>query len=161
MKKKERGKLGCDICCEGSTREWWEKDKGEPSLTGLSVAFELRPKNKMLPKWLGSKESTCQCMRRKRCRFDPGLGRSPGGGNGKPTPLFLPGEVCHAKCPSQSIDCLGPAWAGGWNLAPTRLRRLARGDEAGLLWRLLGTVRGKVGTHHSRPSRPRWNMQNS
>ena len=87
--------------------------KGEPSMIGLSVAFELRPKNKMLPKWLSGKESTCQCMRRKRCRFDPGLGRSPGGGNGKPTPLFLPGEVCHAKCPSQSIAGLGPAWAGG------------------------------------------------
>ena len=49
--------------------------KGEPSMIGLSVAFELRPKNKMLPKWLRGKESTCQCMRRERCRFDPGLGR--------------------------------------------------------------------------------------
>ena len=29
-------------------------------------------------------------------REDPGLGRSPGGGNGKPTPVFLPGQS-HGK----------------------------------------------------------------
>ena len=32
-----------------------------------------------LPWWLSGKESTCQC---RRLRFSPGLGRSPGGGNG-------------------------------------------------------------------------------
>ena len=34
-----------------------------------------------LPWWLSGKQSACQCG---RCRSDPGLGRSPGGGNGKP-----------------------------------------------------------------------------
>ena len=32
-----------------------------------------------LPRWLSGKESFCQC---RRCRFVPGLGRSPGGGHG-------------------------------------------------------------------------------
>ena len=30
------------------------------------------------------KEPTCQCRRHKRCGFDPGSGRSPGGGHGNP-----------------------------------------------------------------------------
>ena len=30
------------------------------------------------------KESTCHCRRHRRCRFDPWLGRSPGGGHGNP-----------------------------------------------------------------------------
>ena len=42
-----------------------------------------------LPWWLSGKESACNTG-------DPGLilgsGRSPGGGNGNPTPVFLPGK---------------------------------------------------------------------
>ena len=34
-----------------------------------------------LPRWLNGKESTCQC---RRCRFDPCIGKIPGGGNGDP-----------------------------------------------------------------------------
>ena len=34
------------------------------------------------------KESTCQCRRRKRLGFDPGLERSPGEGNGNPLDYF-------------------------------------------------------------------------
>ena len=30
------------------------------------------------------KELACQCRRRQRCGFNPGLGRSPGGGHGSP-----------------------------------------------------------------------------
>ena len=45
-------------------------------------AFWLRPSVVWgLPVWLSDKESTCQCRRR---RFNPGLGRSPGAGNGNP-----------------------------------------------------------------------------
>ena len=32
-----------------------------------------------LPRWLSGKESACQC---RRCRFDPLVGKIPGGGNG-------------------------------------------------------------------------------
>ena len=30
------------------------------------------------------KNLTCQCRKHKRCKFDPWLARSPGGGNGNP-----------------------------------------------------------------------------
>ena len=37
-----------------------------------------------LPRWSSGKKSARQCRRRRRYGFDPGLGRSPGGGNGNP-----------------------------------------------------------------------------
>ena len=37
-----------------------------------------------LPRLLSGKESSCQCRSQRRFRFNPGLGRSPGGGNGNP-----------------------------------------------------------------------------
>ena len=42
-----------------------------------------------LPWWLSSNESTCQAG---DAGSIPGSGRVPGGGNGKPTPVFLPGK---------------------------------------------------------------------
>ena len=41
------------------------------------------------PRWLSSKESTCQC---RRCEFDPWVGKVPWRRNGHPTPVFSPGE---------------------------------------------------------------------
>ena len=38
------------------------------------------------------KESTCDAGDTGDAGLIPGSGRSPGGGNGKPTPVFLPGE---------------------------------------------------------------------
>ena len=35
-----------------------------------------------LPRWHSGQESACQCRRHKKCGFHPGLGRSPGEGNG-------------------------------------------------------------------------------
>ena len=37
-----------------------------------------------LPQWLSGEESTYQCKSHRRRRFGPGLGRSPGGGQGNP-----------------------------------------------------------------------------
>ena len=42
-----------------------------------------------LPRWLSSKESTCQAGDMDSI---PGLGRSPGEGKWQPTPVFLPGK---------------------------------------------------------------------
>ena len=50
-----------------------------------------------LPRWHSDKESTCQCRRCKTLGFDPGLGRSPGVGNGNPAPVFLPGKKSHEQ----------------------------------------------------------------
>ena len=38
------------------------------------------------------KEPICQCRRRKRCRFDPWIGKIPWRRKWQPTPVFLPGE---------------------------------------------------------------------
>ena len=38
------------------------------------------------------KEPACRSRRRKRCRFNSWSRRSPEGGHGNPTPVFLPGE---------------------------------------------------------------------
>ena len=37
-----------------------------------------------LPRWCSAEEPACQCRRRKICGFNPGSGRSPGGGIGNP-----------------------------------------------------------------------------
>ena len=39
------------------------------------------------------KESTCQCGRRKRCRFSPWFGKVPLRREWQPTPVFLPGKA--------------------------------------------------------------------
>ena len=44
------------------------------------------------PGGTSSKESTCQCRRCKRCRFDPWVRKIPWRREWQPTPVFLPGE---------------------------------------------------------------------
>ena len=45
-----------------------------------------------------------QCRRCRKCWFNPGSGRSPGGGNGTPLPVFLLGK-CHGQ---RSLAGYGP-----------------------------------------------------
>ena len=45
-----------------------------------------------LPRWLSGKESTCQCRRCRRWRFNPWAGKIPWRRKWKPAPVFLPGE---------------------------------------------------------------------
>jgi len=42
-----------------------------------------------LPRWLGGKESACQ---RRRCGFDPWVGKIPWRRKWQPTPVFMPGK---------------------------------------------------------------------
>ena len=44
------------------------------------------------PGGTGGKEPTCQCRRRKRCGFDPWVGKIPWKKAWLPTPVFLPRE---------------------------------------------------------------------
>ena len=50
------------------------------------------------PGGLDGKESACN---EGDLRSIPGLGRSPGEGNGNPTPVFLPGEIPWAEEPGR------------------------------------------------------------
>ena len=44
------------------------------------------------PRGANGKEHACQCRRRKRCRFDPGVRKIPWRRAWQPTPVFWPGE---------------------------------------------------------------------
>jgi len=46
-----------------------------------------------LPRWLSSKESTCDCRRHKRHGFNPWVRKIPWSRKWKPTPVFLPGKL--------------------------------------------------------------------
>jgi len=48
--------------------------------------------HRRLLRWCSGKESTCQCRRRRRHRFDPWVGKIPWRREWLPTPVFLPGE---------------------------------------------------------------------
>ena len=63
------------------------KSHGQMSLVGYSPCGHRQLNTTELLTHTGGasgKESTCQCRRLKRCSSIPGLGRSPGGGNGNP-----------------------------------------------------------------------------
>ena len=62
--------------------------KGDLFWVGCSFCNRIR-KN---PGDSSGKEPACQCRKCENCRFNPGWGRSAGGGNGQSTPVFLPGE---------------------------------------------------------------------
>ena len=42
-------------------------------------------------RWSSGEESTCQCKRHRKCRFDPWIGKIPWSRKWQPTPVFLPG----------------------------------------------------------------------
>ena len=74
---------------------WMEEPGGLPSMgshrVDLAVAAAL---NKMgLPRWYSGKESTCQCERHNRCRFDLWVGKIPWRRAQELTPVFLPGKT--------------------------------------------------------------------
>ena len=50
----------------------------------------------LLSRWLGSKESTCQCRRH---RFDPWVGKIPWRRKWQPTPVFLPAKSNGQRSP--------------------------------------------------------------
>ena len=50
-----------------------------------------------LPRWLCSKEFSCQCRRLRRSSFDPWVRKIPWRSAWQPTPIFLPGECWGQK----------------------------------------------------------------
>ena len=53
----------------------------------INIYYFLR-----LPRWCSGKESSCQCRRHKRRRFDPWVRKIPWRRKWQPTPVFLPGK---------------------------------------------------------------------
>ena len=53
-----------------------------------------------LPGWHSGKESTCQCRRCRRGKFDPWVRKTPWSRKWQPTPVFLPGESHGQRSPT-------------------------------------------------------------
>ena len=67
--------------------------------------------NKGLPGGAGGKESACQCRRRKRWGFSPGVGKIPWRRTWQPTPAFLPEEIPRTGEPGE-LQLTGSQGAG-------------------------------------------------
>ena len=61
-------------------------------LTEINIHLLKCYLNFCLPKWQSGKELTWQCRRRRRCGFDPWLGKIPCKRKWQPTPVFLLGK---------------------------------------------------------------------
>ena len=61
---------------------------GSCSSSSFSFLRNLHTVLHGLPRWLGGKQSACQC---RRCRFNPWVGKIPWRNKWQPTPVFLSG----------------------------------------------------------------------
>ena len=80
-----------------------------PFKTHPTENSQWEEKGPRLPRWLSGKESACQSRRH---RFDPGSGKSPGGGNGNPLQY---------SCLGNPMD-RGPWWATVHGVSKSRTR---------------------------------------
>ena len=70
----------------------WGWVKRKKKIGSKRVEGPNRKLLKVLPRWHGGKESACQCIRHRRCRCDPWVGKVPWGRKWQPTPVCLPGQ---------------------------------------------------------------------
>ena len=98
------------------------------SLCGLSYSSWA---SQMAP---GGKEPTCQCRRRKKCRFDPQVRKIPWRRAWQPTPVFLPGES-HGQ---RSLVGCDPQVRNSWTqLKPLSMQNLFILDFWFQVWHIL------------------------
>ena len=71
----------------------WAEFEGVLLSTSSTSLFACISLLREFPRWLGGKESACQCG---RCRFDPWVEKNPWRRKWQPTPIFLPGAF-HAQ----------------------------------------------------------------
>ena len=71
-------------------------------------------------RWHNSKESTWQCRRHKRCRFDPWVRKIPWRRTWQATPVFLLGESHGLTSLQATVDRLGKSWPWLKGLTCTR-----------------------------------------
>ena len=74
---------------------WWQSER-TPYPINLLANLHLR-----LPRWLISKESTCDAEWRRRPRFNPWVGKIPWRRARQPSPVFLPGESPRTEKPGR------------------------------------------------------------
>ena len=89
------------LCSLSKAEDFPDGSDGKESICNAGDP-DLRRDRQPIPVFLGfpggsdGKESTCNV---EDLGLTPGLGRSPGGGDGNPTPVFLPGESPRTEKP--------------------------------------------------------------
>ena len=66
----------------------------------MKIAITFWVPSLCFPDGASAKDPPCQCRRRKRCRFDPWVGKIPWRRAWQPTPVFLPGESHGQRSPA-------------------------------------------------------------
>ena len=85
----------------------------------------------MFPGGANSKEPTCQCMRHKRCGFDPWGGKIPWRRKCQFTPVFLPGESLWTEEPGwvQFIQRVRHDWVTSHFPLPNNQKNLEKEEN--------------------------------
>ena len=67
----------------------------------------------LLPRWLSSKESACRYRSRRRCGFDPLVGKIPWKRRWHPTPVFMPRKIPWTEKPDRlhGVPRIRHSWA--------------------------------------------------
>ena len=84
--------LGREICHVVAPLDPCVNDTHQGGAWGPSALRYPRRGSHRPPRWPNSKESTCQCRRRRRRGFDPWVEKIPWRRKWQPTPEFLPGK---------------------------------------------------------------------
>ena len=116
------------------------------------VAFLLLGRRaRELPRWLGGKDSACQCRRCQRCGFHPWVGKIPWKRKWQSAPVFWPGKSCGQRS-LEGYSPQGRRVRWGWEtellageVGPRKGQQLAsKGQAWFLVVRLEGAVMGQA-----------------
>ena len=87
-------------------------------------------------------ESDCQCRRRRRCGFDPWVGKISWRRKGQPTPVILPGKSHGPRSRWATVHVVAKSQTGLCDWAHIHYKITIR-NKTGILWkRLIGQIEG-------------------
>ena len=77
---------------QDSNPEWLCMSEPWTVMSAWPIVRSTRNEVLALSRWLDGKESACQCRKRRKCEFNPWVGKIPLRRAWQPTPVFLLGE---------------------------------------------------------------------
>ena len=89
----------------------WKGSEGKHSSSVVLFIISFVSSASLPTHWLSGKESTCQCRRCRRCRFDLRVRKIPLRRKWQPTPVFLPGQIPWTEEPG-GLQSMGSQRAG-------------------------------------------------
>ena len=103
----------------------WKGNEGKHSSSVVLFIISFVSPASLPTHWLSGKESTCQCRRCRRCRFDLWVRKIPLRRKWQPTPVFLPGQIPWTEEPG-GLQSMGSERAGhSWVTEHARMPYLA------------------------------------